>query len=383
MNWTSKVKKKLEELRDDDGYYVYEVELNRRTQEKYQFSSSTTAGIVDQISLFNGLAEYGRIANLAPSWKRFEDNFIDCFPAAVGKSNNWGTAQTPWGRSRSQRPLFKILYPTDPEAPSDESGRILWLIEFWPNREVKEESFLIYGYINDVIRQVFTIIQTIQATENLNHVLGLPVTDHIKRSPKTGLTFKITFSNYKDPPWYKSKKRQDYVEHQVSIPFIKRSMLNYQKIRTACGGSSGLVWGKRTCLAYVIPNGYRGDNSIIGLPQVWVQGDDERTAEKNLLSLLTLSDSEIVSITDSSKSYRQGINSRRIPQETNNSYIVYANKLWVENKKIVEEGSSINASEAKKVLLGRMNSKRNRFTLNNEEEPPYFESDLNALSIWS
>lgn len=384
MNWTKKVKDKLDELRDDDGYYVYEVMPSRRTQEKYQFSSSTSAGLVDQISLFNAFAEYNRTSLLAPNWKRFEDNFIDCFPAAVDKSLNFGTAQTPWGRNKSDRPKFKILYPTDPEAVTDETNRVIWLIEFWPNRSILEESYLLYGYLNDVIIQTIQIMQISGLTANLNHVLGLPITEHLKIAPKVGLTLQINFSNYKDPPWYKSAQRPDYIKHQVSIPFLKRSAANsYQTIRNACGGSNGINWGRERATAYVALSTDQYPANKKGCPQVWCGGGSEAQAKSNIKQLLQLSESIIISFNKSGKDYREGTEAKRLQEEIpSQSYKVYPNVAWIENTRIVEAGTPRNSTPARKILMGKLNKKTNRFRLDFTSEPLGFTQAMNELLTW-
>lgn len=382
--WTNKLKKWIAEVKGDDGYFVYELNPSREnTSEIYQFSSSTQAGIVDQVSLFMAFREYQESRKLSPSWKQFEDNFMNCFPAAAGKSRNFGADATiPWGRDASEKPKFKVLFPTDSDAQTDQNNFYIWCIEFWPNRKIEDESYLLIGFLNEVMQQCVQIMQLRQTVEGLNHVLGLPQTEHLKRAPKVGLSITIIFSNYKTPPFRKNRFRPDYLERQVTVPWIKRTSLNYSNIRSICGGNNGLTWGRDRATAYVALSDDQFPENKKGMPQVWCGGNSVAQAKRNIKKLLELSDCKIISLSSSGKDYREGTEASRTRLTEPESYTVYPCYFTIENSRIVSEGIAPNASSGKRILLGKLDSKRNRFPLWSEQSPTGWEEAIEELTRW-
>lgn len=385
MSWQSKLKQKLDELRDDDGYFVYDLNPDKaQPKERYQFSSSTTAGLVNQISSFLALREYHESKRVWANWEEFEKAFILCFPSAANKSAHWGNEQNPWGRPAADRPKFQVLQPPGADTDRENSNNSLWIIEFWPIRSAEEDSHLLIGNLSEVINQTIEIMQMIKVTENLYHVNGDFLTEHLKRAPKVGLTIKITFSNYKEPPFFKSSQRPDYIKHEVQVPFCKKAVLqNYALLKSICGGTAGLEWGRRRATAYIALDEDDYPSNKKGMPQLWCGGSTDAEAKKNVKQLMQITEAKIINLTNSGADYREGVNAQRLQDEIpQTSYKIYPAFFTIENTKIVEAGSPRNATPAKKTLLGKLNKKRNKFWLWFQREPIGYQEAITELTRW-
>lgn len=133
------------------------------------------------------------------------------------------------------------------------------------------------------------LIPAVQQTVNTHRLLdnrdvgqfvGELVEDYARKMP-LGLRMKITLYSVDTPPY--SARRGKLKRVSVSIPDVKRSAVDWAKIKEACGGNTGYMWGRFKATAQ-LSNGRPFS----------VYGATADVAEKQMRRFLALSTAEIV-----------------------------------------------------------------------------------------
>ncbi|GAX43446.1 hypothetical protein NIES4075_44590 [Tolypothrix sp. NIES-4075] len=151
-------------------------------------------------------------------------------------------------------------------------------VEIKPDRTIDDQRIVLAGseeLLKPVIVQTLTNYQLME-NKDIGQWVGAPIDDYLRAKPQS-LRLVIQFFSRKQPP-YQSATGQSLVSATYAIPDIKRSKLDWQTIKTACGGVNGYMWGRYRCTG-LLDNGR----------QMQVLGATPDEAEDRLKALLTLS----------------------------------------------------------------------------------------------
>lgn len=351
------------------GYDVWDVAPDRDNPDIYQFAGNPV-GIANQISLFMAIREYeenkfGRI-----DLKEFIRDFESCW-TSINKSEKWtGTDKSLiWGNDRGQAPKFEIR---NKEGDSDNlPSKGYYLVEFWPNRDEKDNAYLLGGSAINIVNQAFQIMQNMQILEsgNIGRLIGEPVTDYIRRLPYSGAKIRIYFNKKKGPKF--DKNNAGY----ITIPYPDLQKLTYQNIRTICGGTQGINWGKKIAKMWIIPGqDYVANNKRNGefATEMRCGGATEEGAIQNLERFKLLTQGVVAK-----RNYSETLTGASI--QLDQRFNVYPRNLVVLNSRLVKLEDT---SPGIKTLVGKLNSKENDLPLWYDREPPGWGNMLKDFLKW-
>lgn len=168
------------------------------------------------------------------------------------------------------------------------------IVEITPNRDIPNEKIILAGNEKVLMPQIVSALGHYQLLDNKDVGTDLGgFRSELIRSDPISLQLKIRWYSIAKPP-YKDRYAPNGVLTKVeyTIPHVKRSMVDWEKIKFAAGGNNGYTWGrfKATCRVKS-PNG--GINSMI------VHGGSEQEAEERLRALLSLSECELLTLNTS------------------------------------------------------------------------------------
>lgn len=154
---------------------------------------------------------------------------------------------------------------------------------------------------SQMINQVQSLVNTHRLVHNrdIGLVIGQPVDDYIKAKPQT-LRLIITMISVKNPPFVKGRGAK-LTRATITIPDVKRSAMDWEKIKFACGGSNGYLWGR-----------FRATANLDNGRQMAIYAGSELEAEQRLKAFLSLSDAKILtlSVSEEKKEGRRAANQK-------------------------------------------------------------------------
>ena len=123
-----------------------------------------------------------------------------------------------------------------------ENSRILGqerAVELQPDRSTNETIVLVGPEepLKTQIMQVLTDHQVLDKRD-IGTFVGQPVEDYVRVAPQSTRLI-ITMSTNQTPPWGNAAQNVT-----ISIPNVKRSALDWERIKLAVGGSNGYTWGR-------------------------------------------------------------------------------------------------------------------------------------------
>jgi hypothetical protein len=275
-----------------------------------------------------------------------------------------------WGQGFSNRPRIKELNE-QADAQQVEGYRV---IEFFPDRENKDESYLLMGSPPALMSQVSLImnLHLMNKTGGGDSAwVGYPLDEYLRAKPRTGITIQVMFTTYKRPPYYQIGNRW-FSRRYLTIPLVDRSKITYSSIRTACGGAQGQNWGEWTARAYLSL-----DEDSKGIHQMVCGGSTESTAIRNLEKFLEFTQCKLRKITTHKIDYTKGDALKDPDRARYSSFDVYPAWITVWNTKLVQLDDA--RRDGKKTLSGRMLSKHNKLFTYQEREPANWTSTLREL----
>lgn len=156
------------------------------------------------------------------------------------------------------------------------------VIEVTPDREASSEKIILAGPENVLKVQLPAVMVQHQLIENrdVGQFVGQTVPDEARMGDLT-LRLKIILYNVAAPPWEGSRNPK-VRRVTVTIPDVKRSKLDWEDIRNACGGRNGYMWGRFKSVAK-LSNGRR--------MEVW--GATKSEAEDRCKAFIALSEAEL------------------------------------------------------------------------------------------
>jgi hypothetical protein len=108
-------------------------------------------------------------------------------------------------------------------------------IEFYPDRDVKSEKFVLKGKEALVKSQVVDIVNQRQLLDNREISINLP-TEEWGRIPITesvDVEIEFEFFKFEEPPYWTKERRKDNGRQRIKIPNIKKSSIKFNKLQQA------------------------------------------------------------------------------------------------------------------------------------------------------
>ena len=209
------------------------------------------------------------------------------------------------------------------------------------------------------ITSVLALHQLLEERD-IGQFLGYPIEDFVRRRRMSPLSLKVCFFSVPRPPWQSRDKNKKLIRASYSIPDIRRSSLDWDKIKLACGGANGYMWGR-----------WRATAELSNASQMAVYGGSESEAEQRLLALHSLSDTtiETLSVAEEKKLGKRAVDAYLFKEATR----VYPGYFSVVNKqKIINESNQ-------ELAQGRPKKKRKTIILWSNEAPNDFDRTITEL----
>lgn len=168
------------------------------------------------------------------------------------------------------------------------------IVEITPNRDIPNERIILAGNEKILMPQIAGALSHYQLIDNrdVGDDLGNFRTE-LSRGDPIGIQIKIRWYSIAKPP-YKNRYAPNGVltQAEYTVPHVKRSAVDWNRIKLAAGGANGYNWGrfKATC-RLKSPNG--------GIHSMVIYGGSESEAEERLRALLELSECELLTLNTS------------------------------------------------------------------------------------
>lgn len=265
-------------------------------------------------------AESNESAQLDYDIDNWATEFEQCFPKYTKINPELRDPQTAyWGQAYGERPR---LYELNPESDAAETEGYR-AIEFFPNRDVKEESYILMGTPSEIRIELVILMNLKRMLSGLDGWVGFPFHDWVQSSAG-GLTAQIILLpnkfgvNYAaDPYWSK---------RQVSIPAPDRTKLTYEAVRTACGAADGLNWGEWQARAYLIDPDRGSQHQMVA------GGTTQESARANLARFLPFTKCEVKNYSYNQLDYNRGERAKDPLRAKRQSLDVFPAWLWILNR---------------------------------------------------
>lgn len=296
------------------------------------------------------MREQGRSFDIDNWSKEFED----CFPKAMKLNPLYRDGF--WGRPYGERPRLKE-HNTESDAIATEGYRI---IEFFPNRDVEDESYMLFGTPSEIRIQVVLLmaLRMMQEHGGGSEWVGYPVNEWLKAAAGTSLSAQVVLLpnrqgiNYANDPYWSKR--------QISIPHPDRRRLTYDALRMACGGKTGLNWGEWQCRAYMIsPDGATQHQMVAA-------GPSQAQAQANLSRFLPFSKCTPKNYTYNQLDYNRGERAKDPLRSRRVNLDIYPAWLWIFNR---EAAPAEGAGLGNPTHTGKLKSKKFKLPLTAEKVP--------------
>lgn len=242
-------------------------------------------------------------------------------------------------------------------------------VVFTPDKNAPDEKVIIEGNQSDVVQtlQNALVQHTFIHNRDVGMIFGQEITENVIQNTinnTSELTLKIQFYGVKEPPWRRNGKITQRA--RTSIPNVKRSKLDWQTIKLACGGANGYLWGRFLGVGKLA----NSSGTITDEIKLWAATAQE--AEEQIIALAALSDYQLVAINcTEERNYGRKASGRVLYKETTRVYPAYF--TLVNSQKILNEASG------KTSLSGTYEKQRAKILLYPSEKPDNFEQVIAEL----
>ncbi|MBW4644758.1 MAG: hypothetical protein KME23_17645 [Goleter apudmare HA4340-LM2] len=157
-------------------------------------------------------------------------------------------------------------------------------VEITPDRSIDDQRIVLAGpeaALRPVIVQTLTNYQLMEQRD-IGTFVGTPIDDYLRGKPRS-LSLQVQFFSVPTPPWSKRLGQDRLVSASYSVPDIDPAKLDWERIKLACGGINGYLYGRFRATG-LLNNGRQ-------MAVYAVTGDE---AEDRLRALLTLSKAELI-----------------------------------------------------------------------------------------
>lgn len=235
------------------------------------------------------------------------------------------------------------------------------VVEVQPNRANDREKIVLAGYEPEVRAALPVALATHQQieTRDIGGLIGQPLDDYSRARP-LGLRAVFTLYSVPSPP-YSRRGNNRFVEVSVTVHDVERTRLDWNRLRDACGGQNGYLWGRFRAHAQ-LDNGHK----------LSIYGGTETEAEQRLKKFLALSDAKIrtISVTEEKKEGER-LRNERLYKQTTRVYPAYVT--------IINRDRQLALDQGRLSLSGTWIDKKGRIELWRGVEPPEFEEAIREL----
>ncbi len=121
-------------------------------------------------------------------------------------------------------------------------------VEITPDRSNERERVVLAGNHLQVREQIVQTITQHQVLDNrdIGAFVGEPVEEYL-RARVQKLRIHIIMYSVPTPPWRRLADGQEFAKAEITIPDVKRSQMEWEKIKLAIGGSNGYMYGRFRC----------------------------------------------------------------------------------------------------------------------------------------
>ncbi|MBL1179443.1 hypothetical protein [Pantanalinema sp. GBBB05] len=119
-----------------------------------------------------------------------------------------------------------------------------------PDKDIKNEALIFADIPQNLLKPAIqTTINQHRLIRNrdIGMVMGLPAEEYTRVKPQS-LKLVVTLFSVKEPPFF-NRKSDNFAWVTISIPDVKRSALDWEKIKAAVGGANGFMWGRYRAIA--------------------------------------------------------------------------------------------------------------------------------------
>lgn len=195
--------------------------------------------------------------------------------------------------------------------------------------------------IKAVVSQVISIKKLID-DRDVGDIVAVSVEDAVRASPLT-IRLTVIFFSLHSPP-YKAIPGKRFVKATYNIPDADPKKLNWQTIKTACGGEAGYQWGH-----------FRASGQLSNGRQMQVYGSSAVIAETRLQALASLSTAKLLTVTIAEEK-KEGIRVTD-PKLYKESTMVYPAYFSIINSKKIIAESNLQLHNTVSNLAGKFKRK--------------------------
>lgn len=168
-------------------------------------------------------------------------------------------------------------------------------VEVMPNREDPSLK-LVFGGPQELLKPA--IVQTLATHQMLeDYDIGLSINgldpldiNYQVVDDEDNIKVTFRFCSNQAPPWGRGKEKSNYKIGQITVPWVKRSKLDWAILKAAIGGANGFSFGSHQYTAHL----QNKNGQLIG--QIIASGSSETEVQSLLYDLSTLTDCKINTI---------------------------------------------------------------------------------------
>lgn len=236
------------------------------------------------------------------------------------------------------------------------------VIEVQPNRDNDLEKITLAGPEEVLRAQLPAVLANHQVMESrdIGQFIGDTVDDYIRPRPFEGIRLKFHLYSVKSPP-YTRRGQQRLVRVTVTVVDVDRIKLDWDKLKQACGGPNGYLWGR-----------WRAHAILTNNQSLTVYGGTKDEATDQLKRFLFLSDQEIktISCTEEIKEGERLRNPKMYKETTR----VYPGHVTIINRE-----RTLSIDRGHRSREGNYIDKKGRLDLWRSVKPPNFEQMIQEL----
>lgn len=161
-------------------------------------------------------------------------------------------------------------------------GRIRY-VEVRPDRSIDDQRIVLAGSTELLKANISQTLTNYQMWEDkdIGSFVGSPVDDYLRARPRS-ISLVIQFFSRQQPPWRKVGQNR-LVSATYSVPDIDTTKLDWEKIKLACGGNNGYLYGR-----------FRATGILDNGRQMAIYAHTAQEAEDRLKALLALSKAKLL-----------------------------------------------------------------------------------------
>lgn len=139
------------------------------------------------------------------------------------------------------------------------------------------------AFLKPVITEILALHQLIE-NRDIGQFVGATVEEYVRPKPRD-ISLRVLLYSTPYPPWRANLPTERFVTATYNIPDVKRSLIDWERIKTACGGTNGYMWGR-----------FRTTANLSNGRQMQVHGATKEESEDRLRALVAFSEAEIATL---------------------------------------------------------------------------------------